>query len=239
MMNYIKLIHAAYTRFYDDERLNPTHISLYMALFQEWNSTRFREGFYVSRGVLMRIAKLGSKTTYHRCMTDLNDWGYLTYLPSNNPYKGSVIKMTLFETSDEPVVDGSDTSLEQLAEHYHPTTIPQTGHYRPANVPVVGRHRPVNGQALVSTTNNTKHANNIKQPKDFLAVLDFFEEQQADAAEAEKFHDHYQATNWEDAGGKPVRDWQALALSWIQNKKADTGSDNLRTVKNKDYGKPL
>ena len=40
-MNYIKLLNAAFEKFFFDDRLNPTHISLYMALFQEWNSSRF------------------------------------------------------------------------------------------------------------------------------------------------------------------------------------------------------
>ena len=65
-MNYIKLLNAAFEKFYFDDRLNPTHISLYMALFQEWNSSRFADEFYVNRRDLMRVAKIGSKSTYHR-----------------------------------------------------------------------------------------------------------------------------------------------------------------------------
>jgi len=65
-MNYIKLLNAAFEKFYFDDRLNPTHISLYMALFQEWNSSRFADEFYVNRRDLMRCAKIGSKSTYHR-----------------------------------------------------------------------------------------------------------------------------------------------------------------------------
>ena len=42
-MNYIKLLNAAFEKFYFDDRLNPTHISLYMALFQEWNSRNLRD----------------------------------------------------------------------------------------------------------------------------------------------------------------------------------------------------
>ena len=41
-MNYIKLLNAAFEKFYFDDRLNPTHISLYMALFQE--PSRFDAG---------------------------------------------------------------------------------------------------------------------------------------------------------------------------------------------------
>src|SRR5690606_32723492 len=138
-MNYIKLLNSAFEKFYFDDRLNPTHISLYMALFQEWNSSRFADEFFVNRRDLMRCAKIGSKSTYHRCITDLDSWNYLTYFPSNNPYKGSKIKMSIIGTSDEPDMGHYNPELEQLAEQHHPI-----------REPVVNQYRPVSGQALVS-----------------------------------------------------------------------------------------
>ena len=123
-MNYIKQLNAAFEKFYFDDRLNPTHISLYMALFQEWNSSRFADEFFVNRRDLMKVAKIGSKSTYHRCVTDLNAWSYLCYYPSNNPYKGSKIKMFIIGTNDEPQPDQYDPKLEQLADQYHPIREP-------------------------------------------------------------------------------------------------------------------
>lgn len=239
-MNYIKLLNAAFEKFFFDDRLNPTHISLYMALFQEWNSSRFADEFYVNRRDLMRVAKIGSKSTYHRCVTELDAWSYLSYFPSNNPYKGSKIKMAIIGISDEPVTGQYNPILEQLAEQYHPI-----------REPVVYQHRPINGQALVSTINNTKQANNNKQPKGRQAVINFFKEKGFDADEAKKFYDHYEANDWKTSDGKPIRDWQALALNWMERtqsfdqenqpnkKQASQIKDNLRTTKNKDYGQPL
>lgn len=239
-MNYIKLLNSAFEKFYFDDRLNPTHISLYMALFHEWNSNRFANEFYVNRGDLMRVAKIGSKSTYHRCVTELDAWSYLSYFPSNNPYKGSKIKMYIIGTSDEPVTGQYNPILEQLAEQYHPI-----------REPVVYQHRPINGQALVSTINNTKQANNTKQPKGRQAVTIFFKEKGFTADEGRKFYDHYETNDWKTSDGKPIRDWQALAINWMdrtesfdqenkQNvKEASHLQDNLRTTKNKDYGQPL
>ena len=173
-MNYIKLLNAAFEKFYFDDRLNPTHISLYMALFQEWNSSRFAEEFYVNRRDLMLASKIGSKSTYHRCVTELDSWNYLFYFPSNNPYKGSKIKMAIIETSDETVTGRYNPILEHLAERYHPKREPVTGQHRPINGQVVDPHRPTSEQALVSTINNTKQVNNIKQPKGRQAVILFF-----------------------------------------------------------------
>jgi len=239
-MNYIKLLNAAFSTFYFDDRLNPTHISLYMALFQEWNSSRFADEFYVNRRDLMRVAKIGSKSTYHRCVTELDAWSYLSYFPSNNPYKGSKIKMSIIGTGDEPVTGQYNPILEHLAEQYYPI-----------HEPVVYQHRPFNGQALVSTINNTKQVNNNKQPKGRQAVIVFFKENGFDADEGKKFFAHYEANNWKTSNGKAIRDWQALAINWMDrtelfdkenqpnNKEASQKQDNLRTTKNKDYGQPL
>ena len=49
----------------------------------------------------MQLSKIGSKSTYHRCIKELNHWKYIVYFPSHNPYRGSKIKMFKFETSTE------------------------------------------------------------------------------------------------------------------------------------------
>ncbi|MAN25972.1 MULTISPECIES: hypothetical protein [Flavobacteriaceae] len=250
-MNYIKLLNAAFEKFFFDDRLNPTHISLYMALFQEWNSSRFASEFYVNRRELMRVAKIGSKSTYHRCVTDLDSWKYLFYYPSNNPYKGSKIKMAIIGTSDEPDLGLYDPELEQLAERYHPIREPVVYQHHPTNGQAVYPHRPVSGQALVSNINNTKQVNINKQPNGRQAVLDFFIEKSFSADEGKKFLEHYQANDWKTSDGKEIRDWRAVAINWMdrtelfteENKPYKTGAsqikDNLRTTKTKDYGQPL
>ena len=250
-MNYIKLLNAAFEKFYFDDRLNPTHISLYMALFQEWNSCRFMDEFYVNRRELMRCAKIGSKSTYHRCIVDLDTWQYLSYYPSNNPYKGSKIKMSIIGTSSEPVMGQYNPILEQLAEQYYPRGVPLEGHHHPKNGQVVYQNHPIGGQALVSNINNTKQENNIKQPNGRQSVILFFEEKGFDADEAKKFYEHYADREWKTSDGKPIRDWRSLATNWMDRtelfeeenrpnkKQASQIKDNLRTTKNKDYGQPL
>ncbi len=247
-MNYIKLLNTAFEKFYFDDRLNPTHISLYMALFQEWNSCRFLDEFYVNRRELMRVAKIGSKSTYHRCIVELDNWQYLSYFPSNNPYKGSKIRMAIIEPSDEPVSGQYNPKLELLAEQYYPSGVPLKGYNHSNNGQAMYRHRPTNGQALVSNTNNIKQENQINQPKDCQAVIHFFEENGFDADEGKKFFEHYETRNWQTSDGQAIRDWRALATNWMdrtelfesKNKEQPSlNPDNLRTTKSKDYGQPL
>ena len=250
-MNYIKLLNAAFEKFYFDDRLNPTHISLYMALFQEWNSSRFATEFYVNRRDLMLASKIGSKSTYHKCVTDLHSWDYLSYFPSNNPYKGSKIKMSIIGTSDEPDMGRYSPILEQVAERYRPNGVLVDERHHPISGQVVDPHRPINGQALVSTINNTKQVNNIKQPKGWQAVINFFIEKGFNADEGKKFFEYYETRNWQTSDGNEIRDWRALAKNWMDRaelfdeenkpnkKQVSRIKDNLRTTKNKDYGQPL
>ena len=98
-VNYILHLNAVFDQFSKDSRLNPSHISLYVALFQLWNSNHFPKEFFVNREEVMQLAKVGSKSTYHRCIKELDNWKYIIYFPSHNPYKGSKIKLLKFGTS--------------------------------------------------------------------------------------------------------------------------------------------
>ncbi|MCB0746425.1 MAG: hypothetical protein KDC90_03090 [Ignavibacteriae bacterium] len=111
-VNYIKHLNAVFVQFSKDNRLNPTHISLYMALFQLWNNNRFKEVFYVNRDEVMQLSKVGSKSTYHRCIKELNHWSYIVYFPSHNPYKGSKIKLNNFGTSTGQALVHNRTKIE-------------------------------------------------------------------------------------------------------------------------------
>ena len=111
-INYIKHLNAVFEHFSKDNRLNPTHISLYVALFQLWNSNFFRQEFYINREEVMDYAKIGSKSTYHKCLKELSYWSYIVYIPSHNPFKGSKIKMFDFGTSSGQVVNQSCTNIK-------------------------------------------------------------------------------------------------------------------------------
>ena len=111
-INYIKHLNGVFEQFSKDNRLNPTHISLYVALFQIWNNNFFKEEFYINREEVMDFSKIGSKSTYHRCIKELTYWKYILYTPSHNPFKGSRIKMFDFGTSTGQALYQSGTNIE-------------------------------------------------------------------------------------------------------------------------------
>ena len=82
-----------------------------MALFQIWNYNFFKGEFYINREEVMAFSKIGSKSTYHRCIKELSHWNYLLYKPSHNPFKGSLIKMFDFGTSSEQALYPCNTNI--------------------------------------------------------------------------------------------------------------------------------
>ena len=94
-VNYIKHLESIHSKFIEDNRINPYHISLYMALFHLWNSAMFPEQLSIARSEVMRYSKIGSVNTYTKCLKQLHAFGYIDYLPSKNPYVGS---LEVFET---------------------------------------------------------------------------------------------------------------------------------------------
>ena len=116
-MNYITHLTNFFERVTRDSRLNPTHVSLYVSVFQMWNLSRFKNPVSISRDELMKISKISAKGTYHKCMRELHNFGYLSYHPSFNPYKGSVVYLENFEKLHVQKTDKKlvikPTSIEQ------------------------------------------------------------------------------------------------------------------------------
>lgn len=73
--------------------LNPTHISLFFAVFQIWSIHHFNNPFYITRRELMEMSKISSFATYHKCINELEQYGFIEYSPTFNTYKGSSIKV--------------------------------------------------------------------------------------------------------------------------------------------------
>lgn len=216
-MNYIKHLNAVFQQFSKDTRPNPTHISLYVTLFQFWNLNRFTKVFYINREETMKMAKIGSKSTYHRCLRDLSQWKYIVYFPSHNPYRSSQVKLLIFSTSTGTTT--GKTSGQPMGQ---------------ALVPYINNNK--------HDINNNKRA----LPKNLKDVKIFFKEQKWSLREAEKFYNYYESISWKIGGKVKIRDWHSSAHNWIlrvgeiQTLKPESQiKDNLQTNKNKRYDEPL
>ena len=81
-MNYIKHLTGFFSRIANEEAIFPTHISLYLALFQSWNVNRFKNPISISRDEMMKVSRIASKATYHKCIKELQLLGFIDYLPN-------------------------------------------------------------------------------------------------------------------------------------------------------------
>ena len=235
-INYIKHLNGIFILFTKDSRLNPSHISLYMALFQLWNFNRFPEVFFIHRAEVMQLSKIGSHGTYHKCIRELDLWSYLKYLPSHNHFRGSRVKMFNFEEveiflSDPHLAKKYPRAEQELAE-------------------IHTKNDPRGEQELVSLINSNKLIKHVKTvetalPKNEEEVMAFFKNENWPAIEAEKFFHYYKGINWM-IGKAKITDWQATAKTWIlraaeneTKKQLGQNIDNLRTSKNKNFNDPL
>lgn len=227
-MNYIKHLNGVFQQFSKDTRLNPTHISLYVGLFQLWNYNRFPDEFYINREEVMKFSKIGSNTTYHRCIKELSHWKYILYSPSNNPFKGSKVKLFNFSTTDK----------QEMYLDY----------------PINGQALVSNINMNKHNTNFIKLEATAKEK----LILEFFKKENYPELEAKKFFNHYQGIGWKVGGKSKIIDWHATAKSWMlkaaemklssraQSREKnqndlpiDHFQDNLHTNQNKNYNEPL
>lgn len=227
-MNYITHLNAVFSRIGRDNRLNPPHFSLYMALFHFWNMNQFCETFHISREELMKWAKIGSTSTYHRCIKDLHNWKYVEYLPSHSAYIGSRVKMFDFTKHD-----------------YHKTDT--TSGTTTATTPKLRIGPNINMNKHDKTIYNY---NKRARPKNKNQVLNFFKKNNWSAVEGKKFYNHYSSIGWKIGGKIDIVDWKSAAENWVlkaeefkkkKRKKKGVSQkwDNLKTTKDKDYDEPL
>lgn len=172
-MNYIKHLTGFFDKVAQDRTLNPTHISLYIALFQFWNCNRFKNPISISRDEVMRISKISSKATYHKCLKNLHSLGYINYEPSFNPFKGSHV--FLFNFSDE---------LKPLPKTVKVTSSNNEPIIEPVNEQVANKHftssETSTEQAVapyinnINTTNILKNSNLETQAQNFERKEDAF-----------------------------------------------------------------
>jgi SOS-response transcriptional repressor LexA len=156
-MNYIKHLTGFFDKVANDRQLNPTHISLYMSLFQFWNCNRFKNPISISRDEIMRISKISSKATYHKCLKALHAQGYIKYEPSYNPFKGSHVFLFNFAENLKPL-SKSEKSASPIFEPVDEQVV-----NKQQSATETSTVQPIE-QVLVPYINNTNITNDSNNP---------------------------------------------------------------------------
>ncbi|HLO72734.1 MAG TPA: hypothetical protein VK164_02255 [Flavobacterium sp.] len=187
-MNYIKHLTGFFEKVSADYDLNPTHISLYMAIFQLWNQNRFQNPISISRDELMRISKIASTATYHKCMKDLTDREYVIYKPSFNPFKGSILEVCNLDFYTKPVPKkelkkrATKSKNDQVIEQVNEQVTKQALNKHQTS----SKHVP-----YINNINNTNSINiakqeNLKNEKKLIFTNSIFDEVQESDLKVEK-----------------------------------------------------
>jgi hypothetical protein len=246
-MNYIKHLTGFFEKVAIDKTLNPTHVSLYIALFQFWNCNRFKNPISINRDEVMRISKISSKATYHKCLKNLHSLGYINYQPSYNPFRGSHVILFNFSDDLKPAPKSERKSknellFEQVNEQALNKSCTSSGTgTEQAVVPSIN---------YINNTNilNEKNISNLeKQPKNFEEINNsnlenekskeekssakkeeklepvieevktYFQKNNFPEQEAQKFYNYFKSVGWLVGGKTPMVDWQAAAQNWMIN----------------------
>ncbi|WP_126246204.1 hypothetical protein [Chitinophaga rhizosphaerae] len=222
-INYIHQLSCFFFRLERHSGMRPSHVSLYLALFRQWNSLKFCITMSISRLQLMLVSKIGSKDCYHRTLKELHDWGFLEYHPAEHPKDQARVTMknlTLIEQQLSLPVD-ADSILAGLAHEDGPKPVPKPGH-------------------IYKTIQTESRKENI--PPQFEKVLACFEASEFSEREARKFFNYYESLGWMQGGHTPIVNWRAKASKWMLDKyavkrrgwKVKGEPDNPQ-----DYGTPL
>jgi hypothetical protein len=240
-MNYIKHLSGFFDKVSKDDRLNPTHISLYVSLFQFWNACRFHNPISISRNEVMKVSKICSKATYHKCIRELNDYGYLSYHPSYNPFKGSLVYLFNFRTGSEQVANGkhtkNETSTEQALVPYINNTNnnkQQTKSNESTRTPKANKNIVKNFEVQKKKVAQKKKASLMTIPQ-LTEVKEYFVSQKFPLLEADKFFNHFTSNGWLVSGKTPMRNWQAASNKWMLN--SNKFNNNKKTSSNVSTGK--
>jgi len=163
-MNYIKHLTGFFERVIQDKTLNPTHVSLYMSLFQFWNCNRFKNPISISRDEVMRISKISSKATYHKCLKNLHALGYIKYEPSYNPFRGSHVIMFNFSEDLKPLSKSTSSNFKPVDEQVvnKLSTANETSHEQVTEQVVVPY---INNTNITNESNNSNSLNLDEQAK--------------------------------------------------------------------------
>ena len=246
-MNYIKHLTGFFEKVAIDKTLNPTHVSLYIALFQFWNCNRFKNPISINRDEVMRISKISSKATYHKCLKNLHSLGYINYEPSYNPFKGSHVILFNFsedlkplpkserkpkneplnELVSEQALNKSCTSSETGTEQ---AVVPSINYINNTNIlndknvsnleKLTKNFEEINNLDLKNENSKEEKSSAKKEEKlqpSIEEVKTYFQENNFPEQEAQKFFNYFKSVGWLVGGKTPMVDWQAAAQNWMIN----------------------
>jgi len=80
-----------------DFRISKTHIAIYSSILYYWQTRDYPSPIKVFSHEIMSIAKIEACSTYHKCLKELDSFGYIRYVPSFKKNDASCVYLVLNE----------------------------------------------------------------------------------------------------------------------------------------------
>lgn len=231
-MNYIRHLSAVFEKIDTEPQLSPYHISLYLALFRIWNQNYFKNPISVARDELMRLAKIGSISTYTRSLKDLHRLEFIRYEPSTNRHRASKFYLYTFEHAS--VID----------------VVPYINYNINNNIYTQAKKNENSNQDDMKTKKISGYGPGIPPLEEHVKI--YFDEKGYPLLEGEKFFNYYESNGWLVGGKSKMKDWKAAARNWILNLQRFNNSasrtktaqqankpGNIKVRHDKDFSQPL
>ena len=103
--------------FNNSDKVRPTHISLYLFLWNQGNRAHWVEWFKCPYDLAMNGACIGNKGTYYRCLDDLQKFQLIKYKKGLNNYKAPQIHLFQLYDNGQLTEQVSVPLSEQVSEH--------------------------------------------------------------------------------------------------------------------------
>lgn len=81
--------------FTKDERITVWHMAVMFGIVHLATTVNREAPIYISRKKIMALTHINSIVTYHKCIKELQLFGYIHYVPSYHPAYGSKIYLLL------------------------------------------------------------------------------------------------------------------------------------------------
>ena len=94
-MVYSVDLSKAYLNLSHDERISVWHVSIYTSLLYLWAENNFINPISITRTKLMKLSHISSIVTYHKYINQLQEFGYIKYVPSYNSFLGSSVSILI------------------------------------------------------------------------------------------------------------------------------------------------
>ena len=176
-------------------------------------------------------------------MRELHNFGYVQYLPSYNPFKGSLVYLIVFDPDCELVQKTDEYPFKNQTSTGTGTELALVPSINSINILNNINDREENSQSQneiqilkseeMENRNegvNTSSAEKAKRKKvaqkkekeeSVRATLEeaitFFKLENFPEIEAHKFFNHFESNGWRVGGKTPMKNWHAAARNWMLN----------------------